>query len=293
MCAVVAPAVAICAAREGVGMSDGYKVGNYEIFVLAEGGGDANTSLLIEAPAEVTAKYAPNGTFPVATHAVLIKGKGKVWLVDTGYGRNLFEHMKQLGIERGDVDHVLLTHMHGDHIGGMLLDGKPAFPNASVTVGDKEVAYWTSEAEMNKLPVARHDGFRMAQKVLTQYGPKVEQVQALALDGNYGDGIFPIEGYGHTPGHIMFLISDGGEKLLVWGDITHALAIQMPHPEISVYYDIDPDMARETRLKVLEYLSGKEIAVIGMHVPAPQPGKIAKDEASGGYSFESAAQQLR
>ncbi len=68
---------------------------------------------------------------------------------------------------------------------------------------------------------------------------------------------------------------------------THALAIQMPHPEISVKYDVDPDMARETRLKVLEYLSGKDIAVIVMHVPAPQPGKIVKDKDSGGYRFDS------
>jgi len=84
----------------------------------------------------------------------------------------------------------------------------------------------------------------------------------------------------------MFLISDGSEKLFVWGDITHSLAIQMPHPEISMILDVDPDMARETRLKVLQYLAGKNIAVIGMHIAAPQPGKIVKDEASQGYRFE-------
>jgi len=290
MCAMTVTTITFCAAQEDGIVSGGYKVGDYEVFVLTEGGGNANISLLIDAPADVTAKYAPNGTFPNATNAVLIKGKGKIWLVDTGHGRNIFGDMKKLGIDPQDVDHVLLTHMHGDHIGGLLLDGVPAFPNASVTVGDREVAYWTSEAEMNKLPVSKHGSFRNAQKVLTQYGPKIEQVQALALGGDYGDGIFPIEGYGHTPGHIMFLISDGNEKLLIWGDLTHALAIQMPHPEISVRYDVDPNMARETRLKVLEYLSGKDIAVIGMHVPALQPGKILKDETSGGYRFESAVE---
>lgn len=280
-------AVTICAAQEGGGVSDGYKVGNYEVFVITEGGGDADTSLLIDAPADVTAKYAPNGIFPIATHAVLVKGKGKVWLIDTGYGWNIIGNMKKLGIECQDVDHILLTHLHGDHIGGMLSNGNQVFPNASVTVGDREVAYWTSDAEMNKLPTDQHGGFHTAQKVLKQYGTKVKQVQGAILDGDYGDGIFPIEGYGHTPGHIMFLISDGGEKLLVWGDLTHALAIQMPHPEISVIYDVYPDMARETRLKVLEHLADKDIAVIGMHVPVPQPGKIVKDKVSGGYKFDS------
>ncbi len=280
-------AVTICTAQEGSGVSDGYKVGDYEVFVLTEGGGDAETNLLIDVPADITAKYAPNGTFPIATHAVLVKGKGKVWLIDTGYGWHIVENIKKLGVECKDIDHILLTHMHGDHIGGMLSDGEPVFLNASVTIGDKEVAYWTNDSEMNKLPADLLEGFHTAQKVLAQYGPKVEQVEALPL-GDYGDGIFPLEGYGHTPGHMMFLISDGNEKLLIWGDITHALAIQMPHPEIAMNYDFNPDMARETRLKVLDYLCGKDITVIGMHIPGPQPGKIVKDMASRGYRYEPA-----
>lgn len=175
-------------------LNTGYKVGDYEVFVFTEGSGDAETGLLIDAPADITAKYAPNGTFSIATNVVLVKGKGKVWLIDTGYGWKIFEQMENLGVECQDVDQILLTHMHGDHVGGMLL---------------------------------------------------------------------------------------------VWGDLTHALAIQMPHPEISITYDVDPDMARETRLKVLEYLADKDITVIGMHVPVPQPGKIVKDEISGGYRFLS------
>ncbi len=286
--AVMVSTVAICAAQEGSSVSDGYKVGHYEVFFLSEGDSDRDTNLLIEAPADVTAQYAPNGTFPFDTYAILIKGKGKVWLIDTGYGRNIFGNLKKHGIDPRDVDHVLLTHMHGDPIGGMLLDGKPAFPNASVTVSEREVAYWTSETEMNKLPVAKHNDFHAAREVLKQYGPKIKQVQALALDGNYGDGIFPIEAYGHTPGHTMFLLSDGGEKLLVWGDITLALTIQTSHPEISVTFDANPDQARETRRKVMEYLSGKDIAVIGMHMPVPQPGTIMKDEVSGGYKYNVA-----
>jgi len=198
LCALMVATVTVCKAQEGGGVSDGYKVGNYEVFVLTEDGGDAETGMLIDVPADVTAKYAPKGTFPIATHAVLIKGKGKVWLIDTGYGWNVLTNMKKLGIEPQDVDEVLLTHMHGDHIGGMLSDGKPAFPNASVTVSEREVAYWTSEAEMNKLPASLHENLLMTKNVLAQYGTKVEQVQPLALDGDYGDGIFPIEGYGHT-----------------------------------------------------------------------------------------------
>ncbi len=286
ICAILFATVTLCAAHPAGSVSAGYKVGSYEVFVLTEGGGDAEISFLKDAPSAVTDQYAPDGIFPIATHAVLVKGKDKVWLIDTGYGWNVVENMKKIGVQPSDVDHILLTHLHGDHIGGMLADGKPLFPNATVTVGDKEATYWMSDAEMNKLRPDLHEGFHMAKVALAAYGPKVEYVQALPLGSDSGNGIFPVEGYGHTPGHIMFLISDGGEKLLVWGDITHALPIQMPHPEISVIYDTDPDMARETRIKVLEYLAGKDIAVIGMHIPVAQPGKVVKDSAAGGYRFE-------
>lgn len=287
LCTVLLAVVTYCSAQQAGSVSAGYKVGSYEVFVLTEGGGDAEISFLKDAPAEVTDKYAPDGIFPIATHAVLVKGKDKVWLIDTGYGWNVVKNMQKVGVEPEDVDHILLTHLHGDHIGGMLADGKPVFPNSSVTVGETEVAYWTSDAEMNKLSADQHQWFHMAQAVLAAYTPKVEYVKSLSLGSDYGDGIFPIEAYGHTPGHIMFLISDGGEKLLVCGDIIHALPIQMPHPEISAHADINPGMAAETRIKVLEYLAGKDIAVIGMHIPVAQPGKVVKDPASGGYKFES------
>lgn len=283
VCLIIVNIATIAAAQEMAA----YSVGDYKVYILTEGGGEADKDLLIDAPANVISTYAPDGTFPIATHAVLIKGKGKIWLVDTGNGKKILENLNELGIKSTDVDHVLLTHMHGDHIGSMLSEGKPTFPNAAVTLDKKEVAYWTSETEMNKFPLDRRNGFNAAQEMLRQYGEKVEQVVASSLDGIHDDGIFPIEAYGHTPGHIMYLISSGGEKMLIWGDLTHALAIQMPHPEISVKYDINPDMARETRLKVLEYISDKDIVVIGMHVPAIQPGKIVKDEASGGYRYDS------
>ena len=100
----------------------------------------------------------------------------------------------------------------------------------SIAVGDKERAYWNSDVEMNKFLPDQHGNFHTVQKIKEQYGTKVKTVQALALNGDYGDGIFPIEAYGHTPGHIMYLISDGGEKLLVWGDLTHALLYRCHTP---------------------------------------------------------------
>ena len=260
------------------------QVGRYNVYILTEHQGQNGIDILIDAPDDVVEKYAPDGTFANAVNAVLIEKEGEVWLADTGFGRNIFTQMASVGITSADVDHLLLTHMHGDHIGGMLIDGEAAFPNAGVTVAAKEHRYWFSETEMMTLPENNHGHFRSAQNALRKYGNKVITAEPLALGNVPADGIHMLEAYGHTPGHVMFLVKDGDEELIIWGDITHAMAVQMPHPEISVKYDVDPDAARETRLKVLDYVSGKRIPVAGMHIPFSGIGVISKS-GSGGYEF--------
>lgn len=273
------------AAQDG-GKPEAYMVGKYEVYVLTEGSGDGNTGILIDAPNSVLAEYAPDGTFPIATNAVLIKGPRSTTLIDTGYGRHIFGQMEAVGVSPEDIHFVYLTHMHGDHIGGMLHDGEKAFTNALVAVSKKEYDYWTSDVEMNKLPENRRGNFLSAREVLEKYKGKLavmdEDIIGSVSDENPRAGF--LRAYGHTPGHVMFLIKDGGERLLIWGDLTHAIAVQMPHPEISVTYDHDPDMARESRLEVLEYVARNNIPVTGMHLPEPKIGTVVKKEG-GGYDF--------
>lgn len=264
-----------------------YQVGEYSVYVLTENEGQGNIKILIDAPKAVTDEYAPDGTFPNAVRAIVIKKQDEIWLVDTGFGRNIFTQMESIGISPENVDHVLLTHMHGDHIGGMLREDKPAFQNADVTVSENEQKYWGSEEKMMEIPENRRGNFLSAQNVFRQYGDKVKIQQPYDINSKFTDGIHMLEAYGHTPGHVMYLIQDGENKLLIWGDLTHALAIQMPHPEISVTYDIDPDMARNSRLKVLEYVAKNKIEIAGMHVPYSGVGEIGKSETSNGYIFSA------
>ncbi len=114
----------------------------------------------------------------------------------------------------------------------------------------------------------------------------------LADPKNIGDemynGITPVAAYGHTPGHMMLMICHAQKRLLIWADLTHAMAVQMPHPEISVLYDTDPVMARESRLEVLRNITADSrwsTYVIGMHVPASYPGFLHKGESSESYVF--------
>lgn len=262
-----------------------YQIGSYNVYMLIESEGNGNTSILIDAPQAVIEKYIPDGTYPNAIHAVLIEKKGEVWLVDTGFGRNIFGQMATVGISADDVNHILLTHMHGDHIGGMLKDGHPAFAHADVTLSFKEQAYWGSKEEMMKVPDNKRGGFVAAQNVLSVYADRLKIQEPYVIGEAPAEGIHMLEAYGHTPGHVMFLLQDGKDKLLIWGDLTHAMAVQMPHPEISVTYDVDPDMARESRIKVLKYVSEHNLPIAGMHIASPGVGEIKADKHSGGYQF--------
>lgn len=263
-----------------------YQVGAYKIYMLTENQSNGNAGILIDVPQEILEKYIPDGTFPNAVHAVLITKNDEVWLVDTGFGRNIFKQMEVVGIMPENVNHVILTHLHGDHIGGMLRDKKPAFPSADITLSEKEYDYWISETEMLKLPENNRGNFKLAQNVLQVYGAKVKRQDPISIGEKFSDGIHILDAYGHTPGHVMCLIKDKTNELLIWGDLTHAMAIQMPHPEIAVTYDNDPNLARESRLKVLKYVSENEIPIAGMHVPFSGIGTVKKDKNSNGYIFE-------
>ncbi len=261
------------AAQQAAPKPETIRVGTVtEVWVLQESAGQGNTGVLVDAPAQVLADHAPDGTFPNATNAVLVRSGDEVTLIDAGYGRTIFDKMAALGIAPEDVDRVLLTHMHGDHIGGMLRDGARAFPNAKVALSRREYDHFSGTG--NEGAVAVFDAYR----------GDLEMLSPVEITASFDQGITPVAAYGHTPGHTIFIIRDGYEQLLVWGDLTHAMAIQMPHPEISVRYDVDPVAARESREAVLRVVAAEKTPVVGMHVPATSPGVVSSN-GEGGYSF--------
>ena len=281
-----------------------YKVGEYEVILLSEGQQNSRPTILIGATPEQVAKAMPDGTYASAVNAFLVRTPQTIILVDTGFGRKLFDNLSSVGVSPEDINEVLLTHMHGDHIGGLLRDGKVAFPNATLYISAPEVAYWTSEEIMNSMPENRRGGFQTAQKIVEAYRQKSSFVdfEPLAIedallgyvemkDSGYAmqktAGILGYRAYGHTPGHTAYMVESKGERLLIWGDITHVMPIQMPHPEISVTYDVDPKMAAESRKKILQLVSANKITVAGMHVAYPAVGKV--DEYGKGYRFTPAS----
>lgn len=264
-----------------------YQVGDCEISLLSEDNGSRDTGILIGATPEMIQQAIPDGTFPNGMNAFLVRMPGKTVLVDTGLGKHLLENLRSLGVAPEEVDVVLITHMHGDHIGGILKEGQVVFPKADVYLPRPEHDYWMSDAAMNKQPENRRGGFVNARKMIEAYQNKLHLFQPAELGEATADLIPGIQGfaaYGHTPGHTIFMLQSKNHKMLIWGDLTHAMAIQMPYPQVAVTYDVDPGLAIEYRKKVLEYVSANQIPVAGMHIAYPAMGTVTSD-IKGGYMF--------
>jgi glyoxylase-like metal-dependent hydrolase (beta-lactamase superfamily II) len=254
-----------------------FDVGDFQVSVLSEGGQNAGVDMLKGATPEALRKYLPDGTFPLQIQVFLVRTSGRNILVDAGYGTNLSKNLKSLNVGEKDIHVILLTHMHGDHIGGLLRDGKKVFPNADLYLSQAEYDYWTGEKERGA----------DARKVLDAYKDKLHIFVPADL-GKTATPIIPnfkaIAAYGHTPGHTAFLLESNKKQLLLWGDVAHAMPIQMPRPEVALAFDSNPAQAIQTRKSILDYVSRNKIRVVGAHIPFPAIGDIVPGKEEG-YEF--------
>ncbi|MDR2886341.1 MAG: MBL fold metallo-hydrolase [Rikenellaceae bacterium] len=257
-----------------------FDTGMTSLTLLSEGQGQGNKSILIGATPEMLAATAPDGTFPNAINAFLYKTPNKTILIDAGLGRKLFENLAAEGVTPEQVDIVLLTHTHGDHIGGLLRDGKVAFPNAELCISRAEF-----EWVLNGSNAA-------AKAVIEAYSKQVKVFDPNGIEHGFIQRritreVFAIAAPGHTPGHTVYVLSlynsSSRKHVLVWGDATHAMAVQMPYPQISVTYDSDPVQAAKSRAEIFEYCGRGTMPVAGMHIPYPGMGTVTK--AGEGYVF--------
>ncbi|MBQ6772463.1 MAG: MBL fold metallo-hydrolase [Synergistaceae bacterium] len=237
-----------------------------EVISLLDVQGEGNTGLLIGISDSQLKELLPDMKMKSQILAFLVKTPDENILFDTGLGDgHIIKRLSENGLRPEDIKTILLTHLHPDHFGGLVdADNKAAFPNADIYVNEVERAYWVNDIKNEAVINA-----------LNLYGDRVHVF-------NFGDevisGIKALDASGHTPGHTVF---DVNNEVLIVGDIMHFPEVQLKMPEVSVKYDVAPDKARESRIKILDYAADKNITIAGMHITPPGILKIKK--AGQGY----------
>lgn len=263
------------------------KVGDFEVVALKDTESQRPLDKLISNPEEIAkAGVKPEDPTTLRVNAFLVNTGNSLVMIDSGNGGSIGQtvaNLKAAGYAPEQVGTVLLTHLHGDHVGGMLADGKPTFPKARVLVEKREADFWI-DPEREKTD-SRRAGMLKARESLAPY----EQAGRLTrFEGarELAPGITAVPAYGHTPGHTAFLLESKGRKLLVWGDIMHVQQLQLPNPDVSLVFDVNADEARETRKAFLAKAAAEGTEIAGMHMAWPGIGHIRKNGA--GYAWEPA-----
>jgi glyoxylase-like metal-dependent hydrolase (beta-lactamase superfamily II) len=240
------------------------------LWVLADSLRDSDLGDVFPGQEEIFKRYVPSGLAPSSILAFLLKGPESAILIDTGLGTGALEKaLGGTGLAPEDISLVLLTHLHGDHIGGLMTDGRPAFPKAKIRLAREENDFWLNEANQAKFPNWR--AFESARRILSACGAAVEPFE---FGAEVAPGMIAEAALGHTPGHTAYLLAAGPEKILFWGDLIHAAELQFPRPDLSPRYDLDPVAAAETRLKFLERADREGLVVAGAHLPFPGLGRV-------------------
>jgi glyoxylase-like metal-dependent hydrolase (beta-lactamase superfamily II) len=227
---------------------------------------------------------------PLDVNCFLVRHRGRLILSDAGSGHTigptlgkLPHNLRAIGVAPETIDLIMLTHLHPDHSLGLIDEaGNAAFPNAELIMHNVEAAFWLDRAAQpgDSERVTRNT---KAQRTVTApYRDRIRRIE----DGEVLPGITAMLRPGHTPGHTNWLIESGGERILLWGDIVHLASVQMPHPEATLVFDVEPTLARASRERVLEFSASGSLVVAGAHLPFPGFGRI--ERAGKGFQFLAA-----
>ncbi len=222
---------------------------------------------------------------PVETsvNGYLVNTGSKLVLIDTGaaglFGPTLGKlvaNLKASGYQPEQVDEIYITHMHPDHVGGLMADGKAVFTKAVVRADVREGDFWLSQANLDKAPA---DGRSFFQGAMAALKPYVDAGRLKPFDGETElvPGVRAVPARGHTPGHTLYVVESQGNKLVLWGDLMHVAAVQFALPATTIQFDVDAKAAAPQRQKNYADAAKNGYYVGVAHVSFPGIGKLRAD----------------
>ena len=258
------------------------QLGDFEITALSDGTIDLPVEKLLHQPPAKTLDALKHDHLvtPVETsvNAFLVNTGTKVVLVDTGTaglfgptaGR-LLDNLKASGYKPEQVDEIVITHMHADHIGGA---SSSAFPNATLRLDKRDSEHWLAPAQ-----VAKGDDGKAIAAVVKGFA---DAGRFKPFDGSTAGveivpGVTAFPAYGHTPGHSNYVAESKGQKIMFWGDLMHVAAVQFPHPAVTIQFDSDPQAARPAREKAFAEAAKGGYYVAVAHLSFPGIGHVRAD----------------
>jgi glyoxylase-like metal-dependent hydrolase (beta-lactamase superfamily II) len=277
-----------------------FQIGGFEVTTIFDGGragdgphptfgADQDAAAVAELLEE---NFLPTEQFVNGFTPTLVNTGTELVLFDTGLGAGargngmgrLRERMQAAGHAPEDVTIVVLTHFHGDHIGGLMEDGAPAFPNARYVMGQAEFDFWMADERLSG-PTEN-----AAQGVRANVAPMADNATFLAEGGEVAPGITAMEAFGHTPGHLVFHVESEGQRLLLTADTANHYIVSLQRPGWEVAFDMDKAQAAETRKRVFDMVASDRIPFIGYHMPFPSLGFV--EALDTGYRWVPATYQF-
>ena len=251
-----------------------FKLGDFEVTTLLAG------TRTVPEPQTIFGLNATPEEFTAASEAAmiptdkaqffftptLVNTGSELVLFDTGLnGAGITTALAAAGYTPDQVDVVVLTHMHGDHIGGLMTEAAPTFANARYVTGSAEYDHWA---------MSGNEGFEK------NVVPMAEKMSMLQDGGSAASGISAMAAFGHTPGHMAYRVESAGKSLVIGAEFANHYVWSLAHPDWEVKFDMDKSQAAATRKALLGMMAAEKIPFIGYHMPFPALGFVeAKDSA--------------
>jgi glyoxylase-like metal-dependent hydrolase (beta-lactamase superfamily II) len=264
-----------------------YKAGDLQITAINDGfftrplQGFIRNAEMPAVQALLAEQSLPTETVTIPFTTLVVNDGRRLTLIDTGNGNSgaptsgrWMDNFRAAGFAPEQVDTIVISHFHGDHINGLRLkEGGAVFPNAEVHVPAPEWAFWMSDERMNAAPDAMKGAFANVRRV---FSPIAANVKQYAPGTEVVTGINSIAAHGHTPGHCAFAV---GGKLLAMSDTTNHPALFVRQPGWQAIFDMDGGVAEVSRRRMLDMAIADKMQVAFYHAPFPATGTIQKDGA--------------